>query len=82
MVDIGAIRHICANKTAFSSYTNVKDREKHVYLNDSRTTPVLGKRKVLLNLKSGKTPTLSDVFHVSSIKVNLIFVVLLGKSEG
>jgi len=42
-------------------------------------TPVIGKGKVLLKLTSGKTLALSDVLHVSSIRVNLIFVALLGK---
>jgi len=43
-------------------------REEQVYLNDYRTTLVIG-----------KTLALSDVLRVSSIRVNLIFVALLGK---
>jgi len=72
VVDSGATRHICANRSAFTSYINV---------GDSRTTLVLGKGKVLLKLTSGKTLALSDVLHVPSIRVNLIFVALLGKVE-
>jgi len=53
------------------------DEEEQVYLGDSKTTHVLGKGKVLLKLTSGKTLTLSDVLHVPSSKVNLIFVALL-----
>ncbi|WVZ07142.1 hypothetical protein V8G54_020488 [Vigna mungo] len=45
MVDSGATRHICANRSAFTSYTSVGDGEEHVYLVDSSTTPVIGKGK-------------------------------------
>jgi len=79
VVDSGATRHICANRSAFTSYTSVGDGEEHVYLGDSRTTPVIRKGKVLLILTSGKTLALSDVLHVPCIRVNLIFVALLGK---
>jgi len=64
---------------AFTSYTSVGDGEEHVYLGDSRTTPVLGKGKVLLKLTSRKTLALSYVLHVPSIRVNIIFVALPGK---
>jgi len=79
VVDFGATKHIYANKSVFTSYTSVRDGEEHVYLYDSRTTPVLGIGKVLLKLTSGKTLTLSDVLHVPSIKVNLISITLLKK---
>ena len=79
VVDSGATRHICANRNAFSSYSNVGDGEEQVYLGDSRTTSVLGKGKVLLKLTSGKTLALSDMLRVPSIRVNLISVALLGK---
>jgi len=57
----------------------VGDGEEKVYLGDSKTTPVLGKGKVLLKLRSGKTLALSDVLHVPSIRFNLISVALLSK---
>ena len=53
VVDSGAIRHICANKNAFFSYSSVWDGKEQVYLGDSRTTPVLEKCKVLLKFTSG-----------------------------
>lgn len=40
------------------------DEEKHAYLSDSRTTPILEKRKVLLKLTFGKILILTDVLHV------------------
>jgi len=79
VVDSGATKHICANINGFTSYTSVGDGEEQVYLGDSRTTLVLGKGKAFLKLKSGKTLALSDVLHVPSIRVNLIFVALLRK---
>lgn len=80
VVDSGATKHICGNKDVFTSYTHVGVEEEHVYLGDSRTTPVLGKGKVLLKLTSGKTLALTNVLHVPTIRTNLISVALLGKS--
>jgi len=48
-------------------------------IGDSRTTFVLRKGKVLLQLTSEKTLALSDVLHVPSIRVNLISIAQLGK---
>ena len=79
VVDSRATRHICANRNVFTSYTSVGDGEEQVYLGDCRTTPLLGKGKVLLKLTFGKTLALSDVLYVPSIRVNLIFVALLSK---
>ncbi|XP_039155749.1 uncharacterized protein LOC104416603 [Eucalyptus grandis] len=79
VVDSGAIRHICANKNAFSSYMPVGEGEKIIYLDDSRTAQVLGKGKVLLKLTFGKTLVLNDVLHVPNIRANLVSVALLGK---
>jgi len=79
VVESGATRHICANRNVFTSYTSVGDGEEQVYLGDSRTTPDLGKGKVLLKLTSGKTLALSHMLHVPSIRVNLISVALLRK---
>ncbi|RVW75588.1 hypothetical protein CK203_056443 [Vitis vinifera] len=45
-----ATRHIYGNKSAFTSYTTVKEGEEQVFLGDSRSTPVIGKGKLLLKL--------------------------------
>lgn len=78
MIDSGANRHICANKTDFVSYTQFSEGEKVVYLGDSTTTQFLGKGKVFLKLTSGKTLALTKMLHVPSIRTNLISVGLLG----
>ncbi|RVW88616.1 hypothetical protein CK203_033048 [Vitis vinifera] len=54
VVDSGATRHICGNRSAFTSYTIVKEGEEQVFMGDSRSTPVIGKGKVLIKLTSGK----------------------------
>ena len=79
VVDSGATRHIYANRDAFASNTPVGDEEKVVYLDDSYTSQVLGKGKVILKLTSGKTLALNDVLHVPNIRANLVLVALLGK---
>jgi len=79
MVDYGATRHICANKNVFTSFTSIGNGEEYVYLGDSMTTPILIKGKFLLNFTNEKTLSLSNVLHVPSIRVNIIFVALLGK---
>jgi len=79
VVNSGAIRHICANRNVFTSYTSVGDGEEQAYLSDSRTTPVLGKGRVLLKLTYGKNLDLIDVLHMPTIRVNLISVAMLSK---
>ena len=79
VVDSSAIRHICANRDVFTSYTPVRDDEKVLYLGDSHTAQVLGKDKVMLKLTSRKILTLNEVPHIHNIIANLVFVALLGK---
>ena len=67
-VDSGATRHICGNRSAFTSYTTVKEGEEQVFLGDSRSTLVIGKEKVLLKLTSRKVLAFSDVFNVPDIR--------------
>ncbi|RVW45320.1 hypothetical protein CK203_092469 [Vitis vinifera] len=81
VVDFGVNRHICGNRNAFTSYTTIKKGEEQVFMGDSRSTPVIGKGKVLLKLTSGKVLALRDVLHVPDIRWNLVSVSLLGKQE-
>ena len=43
VVDSRATKHICGNRSAFTSYTIVKEWEEQVFMGDSRSTPVIGK---------------------------------------
>ena len=80
IVDFGATRHICGNRSAFTSYTTVKEGEDQVFMGDSRSSPVISKGKVLLKLTFRKVLALSDVLHVPDIRWNLVSVSLVGKS--
>ena len=80
VVDSRVTRHICGNRSAFTSYTTIKEGNEQVFLGDSRSTPVIGKGKVLLKLTSGKVFVLCDVLHVLDIRWNLVLVSLLGKA--
>ena len=79
IVESGATRHICGNRSAFTTYTMVKEGEEQVFMGDSRLSLVIGKRKVLLKLIFGKVLAFSDVLHVPNICWNLVLVSLLGK---
>ena len=50
IVDSGPTRHICGNRSAFTSYTTVKEREEQVFMGDSRSSPVIGKISLQGNL--------------------------------
>ena len=67
VVDSRATKYICGNRSAFSSYTTIKEGEEQVFMGDSRYTPVIGKRKFFLKLTSRKVIALSDVLHVPDI---------------
>ena len=51
-----------------------------MFLGDSRSTPMIGKGKVLIKLTYEKVLALSDVLHVLDICWNLVLVSLLGKA--
>ena len=59
----------------------MRDGGEQVYLGDSKTTAVLGKGKVLIELIYGKTLALSDMLHVPTIRVNLVSIALLMKVD-
>ena len=79
MVDSRAKRHIYGNRTAFTSYTMVKKGGKQVSMGDSKSSPTIGKGKVLLKLTSRKVLALSNVLRMPDIHWNLVSVSLLWK---
>ena len=81
VVNFGATRHICGNKSAFTSYTTLKEEDEQIFMGDSRSNPMIGKGKVLLKLTSRKVLALSDVLHVPDIHWNLVSISLLRKAE-
>ena len=58
----------------------VKEEEEQVFMGDSRSSLVISKGKVLLELTFGKVLALSDVLYVPDIHWNLVSVSLLGKA--
>ena len=80
VVDSRATRHIYDTKSAFASYTTIKEGEKQMFMGDSRSTLVIDKEKVILKLTSTKVLTLCDILHVRDIHWNLVSVSLLGKT--
>ena len=79
IVDYGATRHIYGNISAFTSYTMVKEGEEQVFMGNSRSSPMIGKGKVLFKLTSRKVLALSDVLHMPDIRWNLVSAFLFGK---
>ena len=78
-IDTGATRHICANRSMFSSYTTVGGDEK-LYMGNSSTSKVEGVGKIALKMTSGKTVTLINVLHVPDVRKNLVSGSLLSKN--
>ena len=76
VLDTRATRHICTNRNIFAEYEEVNDGET-VFLGDARTTKVVGKGKVILNLTSRKSLALNDVLHVPDMRRNLVSGFLL-----
>lgn len=77
-VDTCSTSHICAEKEMFSSYTSVSDRK--LFMGNSTTSEVVGIRKVVLKMTSGKEISLKNVVHVPDIRKNLVFGSLLSKA--
>ena len=67
IVDSRATRHICGNISEFTSYTTVREGQEQVFMGNSRSSPVIGKEKILFKLTFGKVLALSDVLHVQDI---------------
>lgn len=62
VIDSGATRCICSNKTSFFDYSPVGEEEEIIYCGDSWSTPVIGKGTILLKLTYGKTLSLKIYF--------------------
>uniref|UniRef100_A0A2N9I6E8 CCHC-type domain-containing protein n=1 Tax=Fagus sylvatica TaxID=28930 RepID=A0A2N9I6E8_FAGSY len=77
--DSGATIHVCNNKTLFKEYVEVGNGLE-VLMDNHNTTKVLGTGTVELILSSGKKLVLTNVYHVSDIKKNLVSASLLSKN--
>ena len=79
ILDTGATRHVCKDRSMFTSYQATGDEEQ-VFMGNARSSPVVGKGNILLKLTSGKTLLLKNVLHVPDIRRNLISGSLLNKA--
>ncbi|CAL9018648.1 unnamed protein product [Prunus brigantina] len=70
-IDTGATKHICGDKSMFSTYQEISGGEQ-LYMGNSSTATIVGKGKVLLKFTYGKELTLLDVLHIRDIRKNLV----------
>ncbi|KAH9722428.1 hypothetical protein KPL70_006731 [Citrus sinensis] len=70
-LDSGATIHVCNDKKFFLSYKEETEGQM-VLMGNNNAAIVAGKRVVEINFTSGKKVTLYNVFHVPSVRKNLI----------
>ncbi|KAL0555831.1 hypothetical protein IC582_004332 [Cucumis melo] len=79
ILNTGASRHFCTNHELIHDYEDTVDGEC-VFMGNSAIAGVIGKRKVILKLTSGKTLSLSNVLYVPSLRRNLVSGSLLNQA--
>ena len=77
-IDTGATRHVCSDRSMFSTYVPVNGQK--LFMGNSATSNIVGLGRVVLMLTSGKELTLVDLLHVPNICKNLVSGSLLVKS--
>ncbi|XP_076896745.1 uncharacterized protein LOC143549838 [Bidens hawaiensis] len=70
-VDTGATRHVCFDKSLFSTFKEVTNGEK-VFMGNSAMAEVKGEGNVVLKMTSRQELTLSNVLYVLEIRKNLV----------
>ena len=71
-LDSGATIHVCNDKKFFLSYKE-ETKGQMVLMGNNNAAIVAGKGVVEINFTSGKKVTLYNVFHVPSVRKNLIY---------
>ncbi|KAJ0850834.1 putative RNA-directed DNA polymerase [Helianthus annuus] len=77
-VDTGATRHVCADKSLFTTFKALSGEEK-LYMGNAATADIMGEGTVILKWTSGKELTLSNVLYVPDLRKNLVSGWLLNK---
>ena len=77
--DSGAMVHVCNNEEQFNTYEE-SSLEQEVLMGNHNRAKVHGKGIVEVKMSSSKKLVLTNVFHVSNIKKNLVFANFLCKS--
>lgn len=78
-VDTGAIRHICADKGMFTSYTPIEGEK--LFMGNSSSSKVEGQGKVILKRTIDNELSLNNILHVLDIRTNLVLGSLLSKNS-
>ena len=77
-IDTSATRHVCLDKSLFSSFKEVNKGEK-LFMGNSITVDIKGEGDVILKWTSGKVLKLKNVLYVPEIRKNLVSGWLLNK---
>ena len=77
-IDTSATRHVCWDKSMFTSFELVESGEK-LFIGNSATSEIQGEGKIILKMTSGKTLTLNNVLYVPEINKNFVSGSLLSK---
>ncbi|GJY54836.1 retrotransposon protein, putative, ty1-copia subclass, partial [Tanacetum coccineum] len=70
-VDIGATRHVCADKSMLHSFRAIDNGEK-LYMGNSATADIKGEGDIILKMTSEKELKLTNVLYVLEIYKNLM----------
>ncbi|KAK0601893.1 hypothetical protein LWI29_028495 [Acer saccharum] len=77
-IDSSATRHVCMDRSLFTTNEKVDDGNI-LYMGNSSTATIEGKGNVRIEFTSGKILTLTDVCHVPEVRKNLVSGSLLNK---
>lgn len=77
-IDTGATRHVCGDKTLFSTFKEAASDAK-LFMGNQATADIKGEGNVILKMTSGKELTLSNTLYVPEIRKNLVSGWLLNK---
>lgn len=77
-IDTDATKHMCGNRTLFTTY-QIVGKGMSMVMRNFPSSQVIGKGKIELWFTSEKTVTLREVLHVPDIRKNLISGSVLSK---
>ena len=77
-IDTSATRHVCSDKSMFTSFEPVESGEK-LFIGNFATSKIQGEGKIILKMTFGKTLTLNNVLYVPEINKNFVSGSLLSK---
>ncbi|KAJ0843621.1 putative RNA-directed DNA polymerase [Helianthus annuus] len=77
-IDTGATRHVCPDRSMFTTFKELAGDEK-LYMGNAATADIKGEGTVILKWTSGKELTLSNVLYVPDLRKSLVSGWLLNK---